>query len=525
MQKDLVYRWGVYPLWLLLTATIFFRSPIPIDETRYLSVAWDMWLRGDFLVPYLNGQTYSHKPPLLFWLFHIGWAALGVNECWPRLVGPLAALLNLWLTRLLAQKLWPEQLAVALMAPWILIATLLWTLFATSTMFDILLTACVLLAMLGLLEASAGAFLKAWGCVALALGLGILAKGPVVLLHVLPTAALVFFWRSPGSVAYSRWFGGLVLAVLAGAAIALAWAIPAALAGGEEYANAILWHQTTDRAVGTRIHARSVIWYLPFLPMFLFPWFFWPRLWSSLRGSRFFSDNGLRFCLVWLTASFVLFSLLPSKQIHYLIPTLPAFALLAARVLTKNKPVNDFIADSVLPLLFGLVGVFLILLPQVPGLSKLSWVQAVQAEWGMGVLLVAVVLAVSTWFRHRQTVVMVSTALVVAICIGFVCFFQYTGLAYNLSPAAERVKAMHDQGVACIYVGNYQGQLNFLGRLTQPLLTLPTEQAKAWAEQHSDGYLISLEREKPMNAVYLQAHREYWLVFRSADQVAQLKPL
>ena len=79
MSKEFVYRWGIFPLWLLLTTTIFFRNPIPIDETRYLSVAWEMWLRGDFLVPYLNGHTYSHKPPLLFWLFESGWAIFGVN--------------------------------------------------------------------------------------------------------------------------------------------------------------------------------------------------------------------------------------------------------------------------------------------------------------------------------------------------------------------------------------------------------------------------------------------------------------
>ena len=64
----------------------------PVDETRYASVAWEMWLRGDFLVPFRNGEPYSHKPPLLFWLMHAGWALFGVNDWWPRLVAPLCAL-------------------------------------------------------------------------------------------------------------------------------------------------------------------------------------------------------------------------------------------------------------------------------------------------------------------------------------------------------------------------------------------------------------------------------------------------
>ena len=62
-------------LWLaVVVAALFSRTLWPVDETRYASVAWEMWLRGDLLVPHLNGETYSHKPPLLFWLIQLGWS-------------------------------------------------------------------------------------------------------------------------------------------------------------------------------------------------------------------------------------------------------------------------------------------------------------------------------------------------------------------------------------------------------------------------------------------------------------------
>ena len=89
-------NWGwrlafLLTLWLLLVpAALFFRPPMPVDETRYLAVAWEMWSQGDFVLPTLNGEAYSHKPPLLFWIIHAGWAAFGVNEWWPRLVAPLS---------------------------------------------------------------------------------------------------------------------------------------------------------------------------------------------------------------------------------------------------------------------------------------------------------------------------------------------------------------------------------------------------------------------------------------------------
>ncbi len=64
------------------------RPLLPIDETRYLSVAWEMWLGGSKSVPHLNGEIYTHKPPLLFWLINLVWQITGVSELAARLVAP-----------------------------------------------------------------------------------------------------------------------------------------------------------------------------------------------------------------------------------------------------------------------------------------------------------------------------------------------------------------------------------------------------------------------------------------------------
>ena len=121
-------------------ASIWLRPLWPVDETRYASVAWEMWLRGDFLVPHVNGEPYAHKPPLLFWLIQIGWAAFGVNDWWPRLVAPLCALGAVPLLSRLARLLWPEDHDAASAPLWVLFGTLLFAGFVTLTMFDLLLT-------------------------------------------------------------------------------------------------------------------------------------------------------------------------------------------------------------------------------------------------------------------------------------------------------------------------------------------------------------------------------------------------
>src|SRR3569833_3277903 len=68
----------------LAAVAILTRPLTPIDETRYVSAAWEMWLRDDFLVPFKNGTPYSDKPPFMFWMFQAGWALFGVNDWWPR---------------------------------------------------------------------------------------------------------------------------------------------------------------------------------------------------------------------------------------------------------------------------------------------------------------------------------------------------------------------------------------------------------------------------------------------------------
>lgn len=105
---------------LLTLVALLSRPMTPIDETRYVSVAWEMWLRDEYLVPFKNGEPYSHKPPLLFWLYDLGWAVFGVNAWWPRLISPLFSLGGLVLTLAIARRLWPDDADAGRNALWIL---------------------------------------------------------------------------------------------------------------------------------------------------------------------------------------------------------------------------------------------------------------------------------------------------------------------------------------------------------------------------------------------------------------------
>ena len=495
---------------LLTGVAIVCRPMTPIDETRYVSVAWEMWLRGDFLVPFKNGAPYSHKPPLMIWMFQAGWAVFGVNEWWPRLVSPLFSAGGLLLTMALARRLWPQRAGVDGQAVVILASCLLWTIFSTSAMFDVLLAFFTLIGMHGTLLAADGKARRGFALLGLAIGLGVLAKGPVILLHILPAAVLAPWWnRDHPGLRWSRWYGGILLAVLLGAAIALAWAIPAGMAGGEAYRRAIFWGQTADRMVQSFAHRRPLWWYLPLLPLIFFPWFVWPGLWRAAgQFARQGLDRGGRFCLAWLLPVFVAFSFISGKQPHYLIPIFPAFALLAARAMANGTRVGGLWLPVLAVLAIG--GALL-------GMS-LGWIKPLGDEltelpqlWpGLLLLLLA---AGAYWFGRQLAKPLALLALLGAALSALLQLALARPLyaAYDVHPLALAIHQAQDSGRLVAHAGEYHNQYHFAGRLQKPLQVLDSdEDLQVWLTAHPQDYaVLYLKNSKRLQGVSVLAAQPY----------------
>lgn len=474
-----------FMLILLAGVAVFSRPIMPIDETRYIGVAWEMWLRGDFLVPFKNGAPYSHKPPLMMWLFQAGWAVFGVNEWWPRLVSPLASVGNLLLTIRLAKHLWPNRAGIGGPGVLILVSCLLWTVFSTMVMFDIILAFFTLLGMHGTLLAAEGKTGRGIALLGVAIGLGALTKGPVILLHLLP-AALLAPWWNPG-LRWSRWFGGLLVAVLAGAAIALSWAIPAGLAGGEEYRGAIFWGQAAGRMVESFAHRHPAWWYLSLLPLMFFPWFVWPGLWHSLNNFvRQELDRGGRFCLAWMLPVIVIFSFISGKQMQYLLPVFPAFALLAARSLVDEERVKGIWLPAlvVLSIAGGLLAIGRTGLPaRGEGFSPEIW---------PGTLLMLAALAACIVGQRLAKPVALLALLGVAVPV-FVqlSLFRSFFSSYDVRPMAHAIHQVQGSGHVVAHFGTYHNQYHFAGRLQAPLLEIENSASlQSWLAGHPDAYAL-----------------------------------
>lgn len=497
MYQLLPAGFWVFLLWGLLTSvSLYIRPLFPIDETRYAAVAWEMWLRNDFLVPYLNGEAYSHKPPLLFWLMHLSWCLFGVNDWSLRLISPLFSLAGLLLSSAVAATLWPGRKQLAAVTPLLLLGSFFWMIYGTLTMFDMLLAFFALLGVYSLLKlVASGLSLKYWIVFGIAIGGGVLSKGPVILLHILPVALSAPWWHQPkiAEFRWKHWYLGLLAAVFIGAVIALCWAIPAGIAGGETYRKAIFLGQTSGRLVKSFAHQLPWWWYLQILPLLLLPWLLWRPLWAGLRKMTY-QDIGIRFCLAWVMPVFIAFSLVSGKRIHYLLPLVPALALIMARTIDEiTEPERWERAHLIIMTTFGVLGTVLMVLPRLNDVyhwrDELSLVSPV---WGGLLLVTAVVFGLNRAKDAQGSAFYICAASVIALITISGGFFAVKGERYDTKATAQAIGALMDENRAIAFYGSkYHGQYHFTGRLKAQITVIPDFSAlSAWAESHQAGYII-----------------------------------
>lgn len=516
----LANRAEILAVWLvLLAANIIDHHLIPLDETRYASVAWEMWNRHDSLVPYLNGVPYHHKPPLLFWLYEAGWSTFGVNELSLLLISPLCALISLYQVSCLANLLWPENRPAVRMAPWALFGSLLWGAFLNGVMFDTLLTVCVLLSLTGLIKASIDQCWQSWIHFALGCGLGLLAKGPVVFVSILTPFLAGVFWSETARNNIRSWYVRGVVAITAGTALALCWAVPAIAAAGDGYGWTLLWHQAVDRMANSFAHKRPLGWYLMLSPVILFPWFFWPRAWGSLFNRKLLKDRSFRFCLIWFVSGFIGFSLISGKQVHYLIPLLPALALMLGRALPGG--LIQAKGSDLLPfLMISSVGLVLSILPFIPGIRLYQWLQNRQLWWAILIVLIGLGGIVSIAITRMISLKHVAIGVLMVLIVSLPGFFNSTGNAFDLREAAQYLEKLQKAGEPIAWAGKYDGQFQFLLHSTEPMTVIDKDQIETWLSSHRNSHVISIEKpgERPENALkieYMQSYREKKLWIQS----------
>jgi 4-amino-4-deoxy-L-arabinose transferase-like glycosyltransferase len=370
-------------------------------------------------------------------------------------------------------------------------------------MFDALLTLTTLIALCGVVKAAQGQSSLGWLIAGIGMGLGILSKGPVVFVHILPTALMGVWWarhiagvKAPTACdakeqdatnrpTQAGWYAGVFAAIVFAAAIGLGWAIPSAIAGGKAYAEELLLGQTAGRVVKSFSHRHHLLWYLPLLPLCTLPWLILGTVWRGMRELRL--DGGVRFVTCWIVGSLVILSLISGKQVHYLMPVIPAIALLFGRLLSVapgGVSAKDLrflavgtMAVACLPLLFNHMPVF-----QNLGLAGIVPDLFTPLMAGCGGLLFFVnrdrtegsVLGISILTASNISLVMVAGS------INFWQGFNVEGLSQYVASSRRPIA----------WYGEYHSQLNFAGRLEHLAVARSGDDLRAWMESNPQGLVI-----------------------------------
>jgi 4-amino-4-deoxy-L-arabinose transferase-like glycosyltransferase len=350
-------------LWLALALVWFLPLGTPSllnpDEGRYAEIPREMVASGDWVTPRLDGLKYFEKPPLQYWASAVAYEVAGEHAWTARLWTALCGFLGLALTFRVGRRLYGER--AAYFSVLVQASALLYVGLARVDTLDMGLCFTLQLAMsaLALLvqdapeppeppepprrpdaparpdtpdpPAGPSGSLRLPLLLALGVSLATLSKGLVGIL--IPAAAAVLYmliYREARLLLVSRpWWTALLLCLLAAP-----WFVLVSLRN-PEFAHFFFVFEHFQRYLnpGEFRRYQPVWFFVPVLALGLIPWLtLLPRtLLESVRAARHERATGL--LLIWAMFVFLFFSASQSKLATYILPMMPALALLMGRTL------------------------------------------------------------------------------------------------------------------------------------------------------------------------------------------------
>jgi 4-amino-4-deoxy-L-arabinose transferase-like glycosyltransferase len=300
------------------------------DEPRYAQVAREMLEDGNWILPRLNNRIYPDKPPVFFWLIAISYAIFGeVNSLSARFPSALAGVLSVLMTYLMGSAL--KRPRAGFISALVLATTIEFFWLARRANIDMTLTLFITTALFFFYKGYRDESPRLYYFLYLFMGLATLTKGPVGFILPLLTVITYLAAKMDGvGVKKVLFHPGLLLFFI----LILSWFVPCAITGGREYLDEIILNQMLGRVYDSWSHKEPFYYYFLSFPPLLMPWiFFLPGAFVyGFSKRRQSAGEDMLFPTIWFIAVFIFFSLCSGKRTLYLLPLLPAFALMVGLV-------------------------------------------------------------------------------------------------------------------------------------------------------------------------------------------------
>jgi 4-amino-4-deoxy-L-arabinose transferase-like glycosyltransferase len=313
---------------------------IGADEPRYAQVAREMLEHRDWITPTLSGQPWLEKPPLYYWQAMLAYSVLGVSDTAARIPSAVDASLLVIAVYLFFRKF---RRGVEVDAALIVASCAGIVGYSRAASMDMPLTAFFGIGMLAWWawrESERKIYLAAfYACIAL----GMLAKGPVA--PFLAAAVIVIFAgfvRDLRLIAKTLWLPGILFFC----AIALPWYFAVQVRNPQFFREFILEHNLARFSSNLYHHPEPFWYYLPVAALAIVPWIVFVtaafseslRAWWAERQAAI-ADHELQFRIFtccWLGLPILFFSISQSKLPGYILPAVPAAAILLADYLLQH---------------------------------------------------------------------------------------------------------------------------------------------------------------------------------------------
>jgi len=312
------------------------------DEPRYAQIAREMFARHDWIVPTFNGHPWLEKPALLYWKIMNSYGVFGVQDWVARIPAAAHASTLVVVVFFFMRRFRPGAQMVAALTTASSAAIIG---FGRGASTDMLLSSPFAMAMLAWWAWHATAR-KLWlGFFYALLGVGALAKGPVApALAILMVAAYALLRRDKSVFLKSLWWPGFLLFF----AIALPWYVAVQIKEPQFFRTFFIEHNLERFGTNLYQHSQPFWYYIPVFVLSTLPWTVFTlasMVEAGTAGVRRFrtgesgkeKDDGLTiFLLIWIVLPVIFFSVSRSKLPGYILPAIPAAAVLTADYLWRS---------------------------------------------------------------------------------------------------------------------------------------------------------------------------------------------
>ncbi len=533
---------------LLLTSLLLLipgQISLPVmdrDEARYAQASKQMLETGDYIDIRFQEQTRYVKPVLTYWLQSASATVFGAERAsitayrLPSLLGALAAIMAVaWLGARIGGA------NIGLLAGLMLAASMIIAIEARTAKTDALLLAATTISMAALYcvwqerNSPRDNFFAAPLLFWLATGLGLMIKGPLILLVSVTTMlALSVVEKSWTWLGRLHPIKGLCLLAL----IVAPWLIMITIKTNGQFLSDSLGHALlgkvtkSDDSHGMPPGYHLIVYFACFWPASIF---------TALQNVYAFKnrhEESIKFLLCWIWPSWIIFELVVTKLPHYTLPLYPAIAILTSLALTNAKHLLEDKFTYRLQFANVLIFVvFTILLISVPaGLSiyftapPLNDFDALGLyEWfslisGVLVILASIFVAYQMLAKgngKQQTALRLITPLIVTTAIFYCATFNYMlPDIKSLWPSSQLAQKMNTEKLCQnkpVAISGYPEPSNVYYLGTNTRLTAPETAAALLARGEVCPLIVIEEKERKK---FLSAATDLGLNLLVEDQIS-----